>query len=145
MKISSREFKHMQKIPKRFTCRGEGISPELIFEKVPQEAKSLVLIMDDPDAPKETFVHWIMYNMPVVDKIKEDSSLGQPGLNSTNQTGYTGPCPPSGEHRYFFKLYALDTVLNIDKPVNKQKLIKTMENHVLQKAEMIGLYSKNSL
>jgi Raf kinase inhibitor-like YbhB/YbcL family protein len=144
MKISSPSFKHNEKIPKKYTCQGEDISPPLKFEDVPNDAKSLVLIMDDPDAPKETFVHWVMFDIPVdKNELIEDSSFGKQGINSSGQIGYMGPCPPSGMHRYFFKLYALDIILNLKKDSEKKDLEEIMKGHILAQAEMIGLCSKD--
>lgn len=142
MKISSPEFKSNQNIPKKFTCQGDDINPSLIFEDIPKNAKSLVLIMDDPDAPNEVFIHWIMFNIPICTKIDQDSFKGIEGANSTGSTGYIGPCPPSGVHRYFFKLYALDTLLELKKGVLKSDVEKAMKLHIIEKAELIGLYSK---
>src|SRR5437879_6565204 len=116
MEISSPMFEDSVAIPKKYTCDGENINPALTFTAVPVTARSLVLIMDDPDAPSGTFTHWIMWNMdPETILIDEDSFPPDAvqGLNSTGKPGYTGPCPPSGVHRYFFRLFALDTVLDL--------------------------------
>ena len=143
MKILSPDFKNREMIPKKFTCQGENINPILKFEDISKDAKSLALIMDDPDAPNQTFVHWVMFNTPIVDKIDEDSSLGIEGINSAGRIGYIAPCPPSGTHRYFFKLYALDTFLDLKKGATKQDLEKAMKSHILEQAELIGLYMKS--
>ncbi|HEU64947.1 MAG: putative lipoprotein LppC [Candidatus Anoxychlamydiales bacterium] len=142
MKITS-VFKNNEMIPKKFTCQGEDINPKFVFEDIPKEAKSLSLIMDDPDAPNQTFVHWVMYNIPIVDKIDEDSALGIEGINSAGSVGYFGPCPPTGTHRYFFKLYAIDSTLDLKKGASKEELEITMKGHIIEKAQLIGLYVKN--
>ena len=136
-------FKNNEMIPKKFTCQGEDINPKLIFEDIPKEAKSLALIMDDPDAPNQTFVHWVMYNIPVIAKMDEDSSIGIEGINSAGAVGYFGPCPPTGSHRYFFKLYALDTFLDLKKGASKEELEIAMNDHIIEKAQIIGLYIKS--
>lgn len=134
MKIISSAFAENSTIPSKYTCEGENINPPLAFMDVPANAKSLVLIMDDPDAPMGTFVHWVLYNINPAEKgITE---------NSVSHSGYIGPCPPSGTHRYFFKLYALDINLdlqNADKNMAEEK----MQGHILEKAELTGLYKKN--
>ncbi|MBD3264077.1 MAG: YbhB/YbcL family Raf kinase inhibitor-like protein [Candidatus Omnitrophica bacterium] len=143
MRLSSPEFRHNQMIPKKFTCQGEDLSPALVLEDVPPEARSLVLIVDDPDAPMKTWVHWVVYNIPPsVSRIEEGSVAGKQGVNDFNRTNYGGPCPPSGTHRYFFKAYALDTELDLDEGKSKAEVEKAMEGHVIQQAELIGLYRK---
>lgn len=143
MQISSPSFKNNESIPKKFTCLEKDVNPELVFETIPKEAKTLALILDDPDAPGGIFVHWIMFNIPIIDKIKENSAEGIEGINSAGQTGYIGPCPPSGTHRYFFKLYALDSSLDLNKGCTKKDLEKAMQEHILAKTEIIGLFSKS--
>lgn len=142
MKIKSPEFEHNQSIPSRFTCEGEDINPPLIIEDIPQEAKSLALIMDDPDAPMGTWVHWIVFDLPLLSKIEENSIPGKQGLNNAGKRDYHGPCPPSGTHRYFFKIYALDTVLNLKEGISKGQLEKAMQGHILAQAELVGLYKR---
>lgn len=152
MKITSSAFENNSKIPSKYTCDGENINPPLIFSDVPANARSLVLIVDDPDAPMGTasnaagaFVHWILFNVdPSEKEIKENSTpiSGVSGLTSAGRSSYVGACPPNGTHRYFFKLYALDTVLNLTNP-DKTTLEKEMQNHILNQAELIGLYSRN--
>lgn len=142
MKITSPEFKHNSNIPKKFTCLGSDINPPLIIEDIPKNAKSLALIIDDPDAPVGLWVHWVVYNIPIIFKIEENSIPGEEGLNTLKEKKYHGPCPPSGTHRYFFKIFALDIKLNFSNPPNKQALDKAMQGHILEKAELIGLYSK---
>lgn len=142
MKITSPEFKHNEFIPKKFTCEGSDINPVLTIEDIPKDTKSLALIVDDPDAPMGTWVHWVVYDIPVVPRIDEDSIPGKQGGNDFNRQDYGGPCPPSGTHRYFFKMYALDTQLNLAEGISKKALEKAMEGHILGKAELIGLYQR---
>lgn len=144
MKITSLAFENNTMIPAKYTCDGENISPPLSFSEIPEDAKSLVLIVDDPDAPGGTWTHWLVFNIdPKANGIAENSvpKDGIEGMTSFGKKGYGGACPPSGTHRYFFKLYALDTSLNLNNP-DKLKLEEEMQNHVLDKAELAGLYSK---
>lgn len=142
MKLTSPDFKNNEYIPKKFTCDGQGINPGLVIDGVPSQAKSLVLIVDDPDAPAGTFVHWVVFDIPVTGKIEENSIPGKQGVNTAGELNYVSPCPPSGVHRYFFKIYALDNFLNIAEGVTKQKLEKAIKNYILDKAELIGLYKR---
>lgn len=142
MKISSPEFEHNEMIPSQFTCDGEDINPALIIEDIPPETKSLALIVDDPDAPMGTWVHWVVYDIPVTNQIQEDSAPGKQGMNDFRKKGYGGPCPPSGTHRYFFKLYALDQELNLEEGLRKKNVENAMEGHILAQAELIGLYKR---
>ena len=142
MKITSPDFQPNGFIPKKFTCQGEDVNPSLLIEGVPQAAKSLALIMDDPDAPMGTWVHWVVYNIPVTSKIEERSVPGEQGSNNFGKQDYGGPCPPSGAHRYFFKVYALDTRLDLQGKVDKKALERAMEGHTLDKDEIIGMYKK---
>lgn len=144
MKLVSPVFEHQQKIPAKYTCKGENISPPLEFIDVPQNAKGLVLIVDDPDAPAGTWIHWIVFNIPIsVSSIAENSKPeGTLGVTSFGKPGYGGPCPPSGTHRYFFKLYALDSTLDLSANADKKAVGEAMNGHIIEKAEMIGLFSK---
>ncbi len=142
MKLTSPEFKHNQFIPDKFTCDGEDVNPELIIEDIPKEAKSLVLILDDPDASVGTWVHWIVFNIPVINRIEENSIPGKQGSNSSGKRDYRGPRPPLGTHRYFFKVYALDTMLNLQEGIAKSALLDAMQGHILANAELIGLYRR---
>jgi hypothetical protein len=142
MKITSPEFKNNSYIPKKFTCEGEDINPALIIEDIPEETKSLALVMDDPDAPMGTWVHWVVFDIPVVSKIEENSVPGRLGITNSGRRDYHGPCPPSGTHRYFFKIYALDTVLNLAEGISKGALEKAMQGHILDQAQLIGLYQR---
>jgi hypothetical protein len=142
MKIESPEFKHNSSIPSKFTCEGQDINPVLTIEGVPVGTKSLALIMDDPDAPMGTWVHWVVFNIPIVSRIEENSVPGTQGMNTVRKLEYHGPCPPSGTHRYFFKLYALDSELKLQEGSSKGALEKAMQGHILEQAELIGLYKK---
>jgi len=145
MLIASAAFERNSSIPKKYTCDGENVNPPLTFSGVPENAKSLALIMDDPDAPRGTWVHWTMWN---IDPSTINITVGSvpagavEGTTSSGKSGYGGPCPPSGTHHYYFKLYALDTTLNLNKSLEKQGLESAMEGHVLGQAELVGLYSR---
>ena len=154
--LKSTSFDQGNAIPVKYTCEGQDISPPLIWQGVPDSARSLVLIVDDPDAPdpaapKMTWVHWVLYNIPVdADGLIENlASLALPpgteqGVNDWQKFGYGGPCPPIGRHRYFFKLYALDTVLkSIYKPT-KAHIEAVMNGHIITVAELVGSYEKSS-
>ncbi len=143
MILKSPEFGHNQSMPAKFTCQGQDINPALTIEGIPAEAKSLALIMDDPDAPMATWIHWVVYNIPLIDSIAEDSVPGVQGKNSWGRNDYGGPCPPSGTHRYFFKLYALDSTLDIGPGTSKRALEEVMKSHIIEQTELIGLYQKH--
>jgi hypothetical protein len=140
--ISSAAFQNGANIPPEFTCEGDDKNPPLTIEGAPKETKSLVLIMDDPDAPGKTFDHWIVWNIKPQRNISEDSNPGETGRNSLGRSEYTGPCPPSGTHRYFFKVYALDGLLDLKKTAVKRDVEQAMEDHILAYGELIGLYKK---
>ena len=144
MKLTSPEFNNNGFIPQKFTCEGEDINPPLVMEIIPAMTERLALIIDDPDAPVGTFVHWVVYDIPVVSRIEENSIPGKQGINDFRRKNYGGPCPPSGTHRYFFKVYALDERLGLAEGINKADLEKAMEGHILAKTELIGLYRKKS-
>lgn len=150
MKLKSSAFEHLGSIPQKYTCEGKDINPPLEFVDVPPQTVSLVLIMDDPDVPvfvrkDQMWVHWIIYNIPPnTREIKENSTPpGIQGCGTGGEFHYQGPCPPDREHRYFFKLYALDTKLQLDEAY-KEKIESAMKYHILEKAELIGLYCKKS-
>jgi Raf kinase inhibitor-like YbhB/YbcL family protein len=152
--LSSPAFTNGETIPRRFTCEGEDVSPDLKWADIPSGARSLVLIVDDPDAPdpaapKRTWVHWVLYNIPPETKEFKAaiSSAELPrgvkeGKNDWGRTGYGGPCPPIGRHRYFFKLYALDIVLPNLGNAAKPALETAMKGHVVAQAELVGTYQK---
>ena len=139
--LKSPAFENNKKIPLKYTCDGTNISPPLTIEGIPDEAKTLALIVDDPDAPSGTFDHWVVWNIRAsTNKIDENKAPGTEGMNSARERGYHGPCPPSGTHRYFFKVYALDTSLDLSAKSKKKDVEKAMGGHVLAKGELIGLY-----
>lgn len=149
MKLTSPAFGHNGKIPPEYTCDGADVSPELHISNVPKNAKSLALIIDDPDVPKNIrlsglWVHWVVWNIPpdtkTIQKGNEPEGIG--GNSDFKRTGYGGPCPPDREHRYFFKLYALDTELDLAEGSNKKELENVMEGHIIEKTELIGLYNR---
>ncbi|HUU06460.1 MAG TPA: YbhB/YbcL family Raf kinase inhibitor-like protein [Patescibacteria group bacterium] len=142
MKITSPDFRNNEMIPKKFTCEGEDASPCLVIEGIPPQAKSLALIVDDPDAPMGTWVHWVVYDMPPAGRIEQDSVPGKQGMNDFGKRKYGGPCPPSGTHRYFFKVFALDAMLNLKEGLSKKELEHLLQRHILEKAELVGLYKR---
>ncbi|MBN2484217.1 MAG: YbhB/YbcL family Raf kinase inhibitor-like protein [Candidatus Omnitrophica bacterium] len=143
MTLHALEFNHNEVIPRKFTCQGKDINPALKIEHIPPRTKALVLIVDDPDAPMGTWVHWVVFNIPPdTKKISEDSVPGIQGINDFKRTSYGGPCPPSGSHRYFFKLYALDKRLDLTVGAGKEDLLRAMEDSVLDYTELIGTYEK---
>jgi Raf kinase inhibitor-like YbhB/YbcL family protein len=144
MRISSTAFSQNAEIPAAHTCEGRDQAPPLAFGDVPAAAKTLALIVDDPDAPdpaapKMTWVHWVVYDIPQGGTLPPGA---RDGLNDWKRIGYGGPCPPVGRHRYFFKLYALDTVLSFAHPPSKQQLEQAMKGHVLAHAELVGTYAR---
>ena len=143
MELKSPEFKDNQFIPAKFSCEGRDINPPLIINNTPAGTKSLALIVDDPDVPMGTWVHWVVFDIPLLSRIEEGSIPGKQGVNTAGGKNYHGPCPPSGTHRYFFKLYALDTLLNLKEGISKGQLEKTMQGHILADAQLLGLYKKN--
>jgi len=145
MEISSPAFEHNTLMPSKYTCDGINISPPLKISGVPAGAVSLALIMDDPDAPMKTWLHWTAWNIGPSTAIIEENSLPEnaiEGKTSFEDTGYGGPCPPSGTHRYFFKLYALDCMLDLKYGAGLRELEKSMEGHIIGKTEFIGLYKR---
>jgi Raf kinase inhibitor-like YbhB/YbcL family protein len=139
--VKSPAFENNGFIPARYTCSGQNINPEINITGIPEKAKTLALIMDDPDAPG-TFDHWVMWNMSVKGAIKENSAPGREGLNGKKENKYTGPCPPSGVHHYHFKAYALDIRLELKDNTDKSGLERAMQGHILATGELIGLYKK---
>lgn len=140
--VTSPAFKNNQFIPRKYTCDGEDVNPPLNIDGTPPETKSLVLIIDDPDAPMGTWDHWIVWNIPSRNKIEENTIPGVEGMNDFRKHDYGGPCPPSGTHRYFFKIYALDTLLNISPNSRKKDVEKAIKDHTIAKGELIGLYTR---
>jgi len=154
LELSSTAFAHEGQVPRRFTCDGEDLSPPLAWSGLPAGTRSLALIVDDPDAPdpqapKRVYVHWVLYNIPVGAGGLPEAAAGaslpagvRDGLNDWGRTGYGGPCPPIGRHRYFHKLYALDTVLPDLRRPSKAQLLAAMQGHVLAEAQLIGTYQR---
>lgn len=144
LNISSPAFENGGFIPRDFTCEGHGKNPPLKINGLPQNTKSVVLIVDDPDAPGKTFDHWVVWDIPAVETIAQDSIPGMVGRNSMGKNQYTGPCPPSGTHRYFFKVYALDTLLHLENRADKKAVMDALQNHVLAYGKTIGLFKKKN-
>ena len=150
IKIKSTAFEEGGMIPKQYTCDGTDISPPLAWSSVPNGTKSIALICDDPDAPMGTWVHWVLFNLPAdmkelpegvpPQKTLENGSIQ--GMNDFRKIGYGGPCPPSGTHRYYFKLYALDTEMNLEPGITKRELLKAMEGHILAEGQLMGKYKR---
>ena len=150
IKLTSAAFQDGGMIPKQYTCDGANISPPLRWDGVPEKARTLALIVDDPDAPAKTWVHWIVFNLPasareLTENVPQQQSIMGSGIQGTNdfkKSGYGGPCPPKGTHRYFFKLYALDTELQLDARATKDQLLKAMEGHIIAQGQLMGQYSR---
>jgi Raf kinase inhibitor-like YbhB/YbcL family protein len=140
--VKSPAFENNKLIPSKYTCDGEEVSPPLTVEGIPEKTKSLALIMEDPDAPAGLFIHWLVWNIPPSNEIQENSVPGTEGLNTNKKNSYHGPCPPGGTHRYYFKVYALDTHLNLGAFSEKEVLENAMQNHILAHGELIGLYRR---
>ena len=148
--ITSSAFEEGGMIPSKYTCDGENISPPLKWEGVPQETKSIAIISDDPDAPVKIWVHWVMWNIPVdmeqlAESVPPDADLpdgSKQGINDFKHHGYGGPCPPMGTHRYYFKVYALDTKIDLASSSRKSHLLKAMEGHILAEGQLMGKYKK---
>jgi hypothetical protein len=140
--VISPAFHHNNMIPRKYSCIGDDVNPALKIENVPERAKSLVLVVDDPDAPMGTWDHWVVWNIPPAGMVGEDAVPDVKGLNSFGKHSYGGPCPPSGTRRYFFKIYALGILLNIALNSRKKDVEKAMEDHVLAKGELGGLNSR---
>ena len=150
IKVTSSVFKNDGMIPSKHTCDGEDFSPPLQWEFVPQGTKSIALICDDPDAPMGTFVHWVLFNLPaqtteLAENVPADKVLpngAKQGMTDFRRVGYGGPCPPGGTHRYFFKIYALDTLIDLPAGATKSQLLNAMGKHILAQGELIGKYKR---
>ena len=150
IKITSSAFEDGGLIPAKYTCDGADISPSLQWDVVPEGTRSIALICDDPDAPMGTFVHWVIFGLPaeareLVENIPSDETLpngAKQGTSDFGRIGYGGPCPPSGTHRYFFKIYALDTEVDLAAGASKRELLKAMEGHILGQGQLIGKYKR---
>jgi Raf kinase inhibitor-like YbhB/YbcL family protein len=143
LSVESLAFENNKLIPAKYTCDGDDVNPPLTIEGIPEEAKTLALIVDDPDAPMGTWNHWIVWNIPPTGKIEENTVPGTEGTNTAREHSYGGPCPPYGTHRYFFKVYALDTKLTLNSDSKKKDVEKAMESHILAKGELVGLYRRS--
>jgi len=144
MKITSSAFQDGGNIPSKFTCDGGDINPPLQIAEVPSGAKSLALVVDDPDAPSGLFTHWMVWNIsPQTNTIAEGSTpKGVHGINDFGKSGYGGPCPPSGTHRYYFKIFALDRELDLPPGTKRNQLVAAMKGHVVAQGELMGRYSR---
>ena len=144
-KLSSPAFQDSGLIPQKFTCQGDNISPELNWSEAPASTKSFALIMDDPDAPGGTFTHWVLFDIPAatIQLAEGQPPIGIGGNNGLSQTGYMGPCPPSGIHRYYFRLYALDVpTLNLKEGASRSDVETALKNHVIGTADAMGRYEQ---
>lgn len=143
-RLTSPAFPDRGKIPVKYTCKGDDVNPQLKIEGVPHGTNSLVLIMDDPDAPSGTWIHWTMWNIPPGESIGEDSVPGGAvqGKNSWGVNEYGGPCPPSGTHRYVFNLFAIDTTLDIDENSRKENVENAMRGHIIGQATLTGVFGE---
>jgi len=150
IKIASTAFEEGGMMPEKYTCDGIDVSPPIAWSLVPDGTKTLALICDDPDAPVGTWVHWVIFNLPATIKElyenippqKELENGAKQGMNDFRKIGYGGPCPPGGTHRYYFKLYALDTQINLDAGAKKSQLLKAMEGHIIGKGQLMGRYKR---
>ena len=142
--ITSPSFENNDTIPLKYTCEGPNVNPKLNIAGIPSGAKTLALIVEDPDVLMETVDHWVMWNIPVKDKIEENSAPGIQGKNVKKENKYTGPCPPRGTHHYYFKVYALDTDIKLTAGADRRSLEDAMKDHILASGELIGLYKKTA-
>ena len=140
--VKSPAFENNKLIPSKYTCDGEDVNPPLTIEGLPEKTKSLALIVEDPDAPAGLWVHWVVWNIPPTNTIKENSIPGTEGLNTYKKHSYHGPCPPGGTHRYFFKVLALDTKLSISALAEKEILGNSLQSHIIAQGELMGLYRR---
>ena len=150
--VTSPAFTEGSPIPVEYTCQGDNISPVLKWANVPDDTKSMALIMDDPDAPGRTFVHWVLYNIPATANGLSEASTRETaqsmgaaeGRSGSGRSGYGGPCPPSGSpHRYFFRVYALDTTIELDEGATKTQLLEAMQGKIIAQGELVGTYSRS--
>jgi hypothetical protein len=150
MIVQSKSFQHEGMIPSKYTCLGINVSPDIYWSAIPPNTKSFALICNDPDAPSGNWIHWVLYNIPLnITHLPENFRPGadaseqfMQGLNGAGQQGYYGPCPPSGIHRYFFRIYALDAVLKASEGISASALMKLMEGHILATGELMGRFTK---
>ena len=150
LEVTSSAFEEAGMIPSQYTCDGQNVSPPIAWRGVPAGSVTIALICDDPDAPTGTWVHWVAYDLPSsVDELPEGVPLGEAltgggkqGRNSSRETGYSGPCPPGGTHRYYFKVYALDSEMGLKPGATKKELLKAMEGHILGQGQLMGRYER---
>ena len=140
--VSSIAFSQGGHIPKKYSCEGENINPPLEINRFPKETKTVAVILDDPDAPRGIFDHWLVWNLSPNEPISENYAGGVSGRNSFGNIGYGGPCPPSGSHRYYFKVYALDTSLDLPEGSDKKQLQDAMQGHIIASSELMAHYKK---
>ena len=143
MHITSSAFEHNERIPAKYTCNGQNINPSLRIEDVPPGTQSMAILVDDPDAPGKTFLHWLIWDIEPTNEIAENTAPGTQGRTDFGKPAYGGPCPPSGTHRYFFRVYALGTSLGLPEGSSRADLEQAMKGHVLAEAEIIGLYAQS--
>lgn len=142
LKITSPAFEYDGNIPAKYTCDGEEVNPPLFIDGIPEEAITMALIVEDPDAPKGIFDHWVVWNIDPISPIDENSRPGISGKNSAGKTGYHGPCPPDGVHRYYFYLFALDTEIDLPAGTDKEALRRAMEGHIVAHGSTMGRYKR---
>lgn len=141
--VRSSAFADKGAIPSKYTCDGRNVNPPLDFAGIPAHAKSLVLIIDDPDAPAGTWLHWLVWNIPVTQHLEENLVPGEQGVNDFGRLNYGGPCPPSGTHRYYFRVFALDRWLDLEPGSARQQVEEAMNDHLVGYGELVGLYKRN--
>jgi Raf kinase inhibitor-like YbhB/YbcL family protein len=140
--VSSPAFRNADTIPKKYTCEGTDINPPLDIKDIPENVKSLAIIVDDPDAPSGTWLHWLVWDIPVTHHIKENKIPGVQGMNDFKRTVYGGPCPPSGTHHYYFRVYGLDELVGLPAGASRRDLEQAMRDHILAYGELVGVYKK---
>lgn len=143
--VKSPVFINKGMIPRKYTVDGANISPPLVLDEIPDETQSMVLLVEDPDAPLDTWVHWLVWNIYPSTKIYEDTAPGIEGLNAFHKQHYAGPCPSYGTHNYFFKVYALDTVLQIPRNSTKREVMRAVKDHVIGYGSLVGSYNRNTM
>jgi Raf kinase inhibitor-like YbhB/YbcL family protein len=144
LKITSTAFASGQEIPVKYTCDGSDINPPIKIDGLPTQTQTLAIIMDDPDAPKGIFIHWLCWDLPTLTNIDENSRPGIHGINSFGEKGYKGPCPPRGQkHRYFIRIFALDNKLELHENATREELEKAIQNHIITKGELQGIYGSD--
>ena len=142
LELTSPVFENDENIPAKYTCDGDGVNPPIMINNIPEDAETLALIVEDPDAPGGVFDHWLMWNIQPEDLIEENTIPGISGTNSAGKTGYHPPCPPNGSHRYYFHVYALDVELDLSPQSLKEELKQAMESHILAEGVIMGRYER---